>query len=208
MTIYEEMPSISENQVVEILKWIKQEVLQIRTPFCWKNSYGRGVGEVRSECPSGTEQVGLELGACYKYCPPNYSRVFYGCDENCQPGWIDGLRCQAPGKYSYFSQGWSKSISITDRCFYQNISGQNIPGSWVTVLEMRMTRNDAVKLTMVVESVKNVVQNITQNVRQGIILMKASLDVTPAAHLSVIVETWVMQLIKLVLMVISVEKKI
>jgi len=98
MTIYEEMPSISENQVVEILKWIKQEVLQIRTPFCWKKSFGRGAGEVLSVCPSGKEQIGA---LCYSSCPANYERFGFDCHEKCKPGWTNtGLFCRLDGEFS------------------------------------------------------------------------------------------------------------
>jgi hypothetical protein len=96
MVIYEETSPLTDNQVIEILKWIKQEVLQIRTPFCWKKSWARGAGEVVSECPDGKEKIG-EL--CYTWCPSGYKRSGFDCHEICKPGWDDnGLLCRFAGK--------------------------------------------------------------------------------------------------------------
>ena len=33
--------------------------------FCWKDSYGRGVGKIPTGCPSGYR---LEAGLCYEPC--------------------------------------------------------------------------------------------------------------------------------------------
>ena len=96
MVIYEETSPLTENQLNEFLKWIKQEVLQIRTPFCWKKSYGRGAGKVVSECPDGKDKIGV---LCYTWCPSGYSRFGFDCHENCKSGWRDdGLYCRLDGK--------------------------------------------------------------------------------------------------------------
>lgn len=68
---YEEQSTLTENQILEILDWIKLEVTQLRTPFCWRRSYGRGVGEPLRYCPPGKERIGL---LCYTPCKPGYSR--------------------------------------------------------------------------------------------------------------------------------------
>jgi len=59
--------------------------------FCWKDSYGRGVGTIPSEC--GTKQ---KLGAlCYEPCPSGYTRIGLDCLQNCPTGFRDdGLFCR------------------------------------------------------------------------------------------------------------------
>jgi len=61
--------------------------------FCWRDSYGRGVGTIPSTC--GTlEKIGL---LCYPPCPAGYSRNGFDCHQNCpvDSGWDDqGLFCR------------------------------------------------------------------------------------------------------------------
>lgn len=40
--------------------------------FCWKRSYGRGVGKVPTVCPEGKQ---LNGGLCYKFCRPKYKGI-------------------------------------------------------------------------------------------------------------------------------------
>jgi len=47
--------------------------------FCWKDSYGRGVGTPVDTCPSGLEKVGA---LCYRPCPSDYSRFGIDCHNN------------------------------------------------------------------------------------------------------------------------------
>lgn len=63
----------------------------IEHEFCWKDSYGRGLGTVPGDC--GTkEKLGL---LCYEPCPKNYSRVGFDCQQNCPPDFRnDGLYCR------------------------------------------------------------------------------------------------------------------
>ena len=41
--------------------------------FCWKDSYGRGVGTIPSSCPSGKPDK--DDGLCYEECPRKYNGV-------------------------------------------------------------------------------------------------------------------------------------
>ena len=63
---YEDQPTISKDEALAVINWIKTEVTQLRTPFCWKRSYGRGVGKPLSRCPDHKEKIGA---LCYTPCP-------------------------------------------------------------------------------------------------------------------------------------------
>ena len=75
---YEDAPTLSRDDEIAIIEWIKTEVTHIRTDFCWKQTYGRGVGYVLSECPSHKEKIGA---LCYSPCESGYSRqgIFIRC---------------------------------------------------------------------------------------------------------------------------------
>lgn len=60
--------------------------------FCWKDSYGRGVGTVPSSCAPGQERIGL---LCYDQCPAGMRRVGLDCHSVCPEGMRDdGLYCR------------------------------------------------------------------------------------------------------------------
>jgi EGF domain/Calcium-binding EGF domain len=89
---YEDVPDISDADTQEVMKWIKVEVVQERTPFCWKATYGRGAGLIPTECPSNKEKIGL---LCYSYCPSGYVRFGVDCHSVCPDGLADqGLFCR------------------------------------------------------------------------------------------------------------------
>ena len=59
--------------------------------FCWKDSYGRGVGKIPKRCGAGYELIGL---LCYKKCSAGFTRSGLDCHQNCLPGWTNhGLFC-------------------------------------------------------------------------------------------------------------------
>lgn len=61
--------------------------------FCWKDSYGRGVGTMPQSCPAGRERIGL---LCYTQCPANTQRFGFDCHSVCPSGMRnDGLFCRA-----------------------------------------------------------------------------------------------------------------
>lgn len=63
----------------------------IEHEFCWKDSYGRGVGIIPTDCGS-KRKLGL---LCYDHCPHGYSPVGLNCNQNCLDGWADqGLFCR------------------------------------------------------------------------------------------------------------------
>ena len=60
--------------------------------FCWKDSYGRGVGTVPQKCKSGYDRIGL---LCYKKCGKNMKRFGFDCHSVCPSGMRnDGLFCR------------------------------------------------------------------------------------------------------------------
>lgn len=60
--------------------------------YCWKDSYGRGVGTIPSECASNYEKLGL---LCYDRCPSGYKRFVLDCHQICPSGFADqGLFCR------------------------------------------------------------------------------------------------------------------
>lgn len=61
------------------------------TDFCWKDSYGRGVGSIPVMCSSG-EQNQADL--CYPVCRDGYDSVGPVCWSRCPTGYIDtGAMC-------------------------------------------------------------------------------------------------------------------
>ena len=58
---------------------------------CWRDSFGRGVGEPVSDCTSDQEKDGA---LCYPKCDEGYKGVGPVCWETCRPGFEDrGIFC-------------------------------------------------------------------------------------------------------------------
>lgn len=67
--------------------------------FCWKESYGRGVGTIPNACPEGKETI-AGGALCYNKCSKygDFKRVGYDCHQKCKSGWADhGLLCYNGG---------------------------------------------------------------------------------------------------------------
>ena len=59
--------------------------------FCWKDSYGRGVGTIPTECANGQ---GNQAGLCYSACESGFSGVGPVCWSGCPAGYSDnGAMC-------------------------------------------------------------------------------------------------------------------
>ncbi len=89
--IYEDVPDMPDEDVKLIMKWIEAEVGMVKNPFCWKDSYGRGVGTIPgrvADCPSGYTNHGL---TCFRGsddilapslvadCPSGYTNMGLTC---------------------------------------------------------------------------------------------------------------------------------
>src|SRR3954465_3370104 len=53
--------------------------------FCWKDSYGRGVGTIPSDCGAKENQAGL----CYDKCKAGFNAVGPVCWSGCPAGYTD-----------------------------------------------------------------------------------------------------------------------
>lgn len=63
----------------------------LEADFCWKDSYGRGVGAAVSQCP-GRQKIGA---LCYSHCPRGTRRVGFDCHSVCPSGFQDtGMHCR------------------------------------------------------------------------------------------------------------------
>lgn len=86
--------------------------------FCWKDTYGRGVGVVPSVCPSDKDKIGA---LCYSKCPANYKRVGFDCQQNCPTtgGWADqGLFCRLVEYGRGGGYAWKAKDGVNDRGMY------------------------------------------------------------------------------------------
>lgn len=82
---------------------------------CWKDAYGRGVGEVISACRADQEKNGL---LCYPKCRDNYYGVGPVCWEYCPAEFRDdGAFCYKPSAYG---RGVGYAIWNEDECKRDN----------------------------------------------------------------------------------------
>lgn len=92
--------------------------------FCWRDSYGRGVGTFPTTCGS-FDQIG---GLCYVPCPNGYTRNGVDCQQNCpvDSGWADqGLYCRLVeyrrgGGYAWQGADGFSSNGMFSRCEQDN----------------------------------------------------------------------------------------
>ncbi|WP_425420440.1 discoidin domain-containing protein [Phaeodactylibacter xiamenensis] len=85
--------------------------------FCWKETYGRGVGTIPKICPNGMEN---DAGLCYTLCKEGYYGVGPVCWKSCPEGFRDdGAFCFKPESYG---RGGGYIWKIGDRPF--SASGQ------------------------------------------------------------------------------------
>lgn len=96
-TIYEDIPDMPQADVMKVMNWLKIKVISEKLPFCWRQSYGRGAGEIASTCPPGTEKDGA---LCYPLPQKGYKGVGPVCWQSCPSGFRDdGAFCAKPAAY-------------------------------------------------------------------------------------------------------------
>jgi len=89
-------PALSSGDLQKVMKWIAQEVSNSRQSYCYRESYGRGVGKPM-QCASGQDQ---DAGLCYTPCKSGYKGVGPVCWQHCESGYRDdGAFCAKPGPY-------------------------------------------------------------------------------------------------------------
>jgi len=98
-TVYTDVPDMPDSDLQAVMGWIKSRVEIIRTPYCYRDSYGRGSGVVRSVCATGLERD--EKGAlCYPKCNTGFKGVGPVCWQVCPTGYRDdGAYCAKPAAY-------------------------------------------------------------------------------------------------------------
>ncbi|ETW08141.1 hypothetical protein H310_02481 [Aphanomyces invadans] len=93
------------------LKAVKSSGSKSSAEFCWKNSYGRGVGKIPESCKPGQDRIGL---LCYDKCPPNFARFGFDCHQVCSRGFEDqGLFCRK----KEYGRGGGYPWKFGDRAF-------------------------------------------------------------------------------------------
>ena len=82
--------------------------------FCWKDSYGRGVGTIPTTC--GSKQY--DAGLCYDYCRSGYTGVGPVCWEVCSGGFSDiGAICSKSVFNWHFKGSYGRGVgTIPNSC--------------------------------------------------------------------------------------------
>jgi hypothetical protein len=89
-------PALSSDDLQKVMKWIAQEVSNSRQPYCYRDSYGRGVG-TPMKCAAGQQ---YDAGLCYTPCQDGYKGVGPVCWQSCPPEFRDdGAFCAKPRPY-------------------------------------------------------------------------------------------------------------
>jgi hypothetical protein len=94
--------------------------------FCWKDSYGRGVGTVPPACAPGQERIGL---LCYDKCGKGMTRFGFDCHSVCPEGMADqGLFCRSAeygrgAGYPWKFGDWFNDDGMRTRCERDNGAG-------------------------------------------------------------------------------------
>jgi hypothetical protein len=85
--------------------------------FCWRDSYGRGVGTIPQGCAPGQQRIGL---LCYPNCPAGMKRFGFDCHSVCPAGMRDdGLFCRA----AEYGRGGGYAIWNEAKCNKENRQG-------------------------------------------------------------------------------------
>ena len=91
--------------------------------FCWRQSYGRGVGTIPTDCGSKENNAGL----CYNKCNAGYSGAGPVCWKGCPGGFSDnGIGCTKPGPYGRGGgYPWKFGDALNDSGMYRRCENDN-----------------------------------------------------------------------------------
>lgn len=97
---YRTQPLSPEEQKI-LVQWALKELNRANQPYCWRHSYGRGVGVPVSACPEGQEK---DAWLCYRTCEDIGKEGWKGvgpvCWQSCPAGFRDdGAYCFKPKAY-------------------------------------------------------------------------------------------------------------
>jgi hypothetical protein len=88
--------ALRPDQAKAVLNWIGARVASDRQGYCWKQSYGRGVGTIPTTCDGGKQN---QAGLCYTPCNAGYGAAGPVCWQNCPSGYTDtGALCHYSAK--------------------------------------------------------------------------------------------------------------
>ncbi len=94
---------LTVNEMSRVMQWISVKTSAARLPFCWRQSYGRGVGKIM-ECQPGYVKEGL---FCFTPCKANETGADEWCYQDCPAGFRnDGLYCGKPAAKTRESFEW------------------------------------------------------------------------------------------------------
>ncbi|EJK44367.1 hypothetical protein THAOC_37096, partial [Thalassiosira oceanica] len=112
-----EIPYIPTKDVGRIMDWIKSEMTLATLPFCWKQSYGRGVGLIPgrpADCPSNYIQDGatcrlpphdIYSPSKLASCPSGYVNTGLTCHRDYHSYWKKTFFCSGGCKSGYVDIG-------------------------------------------------------------------------------------------------------
>jgi hypothetical protein len=102
--IVEDVTDMPAQDLDKVKGWIKNRTTQVKTPYCYRDSYGRTAGNVASTCANPNDEkdaTGGPAGLCYPKCPPGYAGVGPVCWQSCPSGFRDdGGFCAKPAAYT------------------------------------------------------------------------------------------------------------
>ena len=95
--------------------------------FCWRDSYGRSVGKIPTNCGAGKQ---YDAGLCYGNCKSNYKGVGPVCWGSCPSGWTDhGVGCTKPAPYGRGAgYPWKFGDGLNDNGMYKRCRADNPAG--------------------------------------------------------------------------------
>jgi hypothetical protein len=110
-------PPLSPTEMNAVMTWIAAQTAAINLPFCWRQSYGNGVGEPYT-CEAGLERNGL---LCYPKCKAGFAGNGPVCWQSCPAGYNDtGADCIKPASYG---RGAGYVIWEGNKCNSENPQG-------------------------------------------------------------------------------------
>jgi tectonin-like protein len=77
--------ALSSAELNTVMKWIAARVATARQDYCYRSSYGRGVGTIPDDCQSKEKDAGL----CYNRCNAGYGAAGPVCWQYCPSGYVD-----------------------------------------------------------------------------------------------------------------------
>jgi hypothetical protein len=109
--------TLTAEEKATLLHWSLKELGKANQPYCWRHSYGRGVGVPVSACPKGQDK---DAGLCYPTCEDIGMQDAKGvgpvCWQTCPSGFRDdGAYCFKPTES--YGRGVGFPWKIGDRAF-------------------------------------------------------------------------------------------